>query len=312
MFGALFAEPEIFEGSTGEVYGDMTTAQTAPTPTYLNVYETNLGTMVGAITEAQLNTLTPSIGAGLAHTDHMLQMMRLGVRYQNAFSLTQYNFKRSDGNGALLWGIVLDMGKTNLRRPQFLTQAMANSVIGGTMLQTVQLGANPTWNQPLSSDGVILSNAHDLQSFAFQNGNTLSAIVFNLSQTSALPVTFSGPNAPSGSVQMTQSTTEHHQQRNRRWKFIDADAERLQCGDGSFAAALLDDGAELGFYGNAGSCVFAGRGDIHDGANGYDQRPDAWRNDLLHDRWHPTTSSPFTGNTHSGTENLQAMAPLPR
>ena len=207
MFGALLAEPEIFEGSAGEVYGNMTTAQTAPTPTYLNVYETNLGTMVGDITEAQLNTLTPSIGAGLAHTDHMLQMMRLGVRYQNAFSLTQYNFKRSDGNAALLWGIVLDMGKTNLRRPQFLTQAMANSVIGGTMLQTVQLGANPTWNQPLSSDGVILSNAHDLQSFAFQNGNTLSAIVFNLSQTSALPVTFSGSNAPSGSVQMTQITS---------------------------------------------------------------------------------------------------------
>jgi len=99
------------------------------------------------------------------------------------------------------------MGTTNRRRPQYLTQAMANAAIGGNMLQTVHSGANPTWNQPLSSDSVQLSNAHYLQSFAFQNGTTISAIVFNLSETAALPITFSGANAPTGSVQMTQITS---------------------------------------------------------------------------------------------------------
>ena len=53
----------------------------------------------------------------------------------------------------------------------------------------------------------MLNGAHYLQSFAFQNGNTASAVIFNLSQTAALPVTFSGANAPSGAVQMSQITS---------------------------------------------------------------------------------------------------------
>ena len=207
MFGALFAEPEVFNSAGGEVYQNMVTAKAAPTPTYVNVYETNLGTMIGGITEAQLNALAPSIGAGIAHTDHMLQMMRNGVQYQNTFSLPQFNYRRSDGSLVRLWGTVVDMGTTNRRRPQFLTQALANSVVGGNMLQTTQTGTNPTWNQPLSSDNVVLNGAHYIQSFAFQNGSTVSTIVFNLNQTAALPVTFSGANAPSGSVQMSQVTS---------------------------------------------------------------------------------------------------------
>jgi len=207
MFGALFAEPEVFNSAGGEVYQNMVTAKAAPTSTYVNVYETNLGTMIGGITEAQLNTLTPSVGAGIAHTDHMLQMMRNGVQYQNTFSLPQFNYRRSDGNLVRLWGTVVDMGTTNRRRPQFLTQALANSVVGGNMLQTTQTGTNPTWNQPLSSDNVVLNGAHYIQSFAFQNGSTVSTIVFNLNQTAALRVTFSGVNAPSGSVQMSQVTS---------------------------------------------------------------------------------------------------------
>jgi hypothetical protein len=211
MFGALFAEPELFESAGGEVYEDVAMAAAAPsatsTSTKLSVYEVNLGTMEGGITKTELDALTPSVGAGIANTDHMLQMMRLGVQYQNTFALPQYEYLRSDGSLTRLWGIVVDMGTTNRRRPQFLTQALVNSVIGGNMLQTVQSGVNPTWNQPLSSDGVILSNAHDLQSFAFLNNGTLSTVIFNLSQTTALPVTFSGTDAPTGNVQMSQITS---------------------------------------------------------------------------------------------------------
>ena len=211
MFGALFAEPELFESAGGQVYQDMQVATAAPSATAsatnLNVYETNLSPIEGNITATELNQLTPSVGAGLAHTEHMLQMMRLGIKYQNAFALPQYAFMRSDGSLVKLWGIVVDMGTTNRRRPQFLTQALANSVIGGTMLTTAHSGANPTWNQPLSSDSVQLNGAHYLQSFAFLNGTTSSVMVFNLNQTTALPVTFSGENAPAGTVQMTQITS---------------------------------------------------------------------------------------------------------
>src|ERR1700722_10488458 len=137
----------------------------------------------------------------------MLQMMRIGVKNQNAFALPQYEFLRSDQSLVRLWGIVVDMGTTNRRRPQYLTQAMANNAIGGNMLQTVQTGANPTWNQPLSSDNVQLNGAHYLQSFAFLNQGNVSTVLFNLNQTSSLPVTLSGADAPTGSVQMTQITS---------------------------------------------------------------------------------------------------------
>jgi hypothetical protein len=211
QFGALFAEPEVWTLPGGQVANIVKTAAVAPSfngsSTALNVYETNLGTMIGNITKPELDALTPSVGAGLAHTVHMLEMMRMGVQYQNAFSLTQYEYKRGDQSLVRLWGLVVDMGVTNRRRPQFLTQALANTAIGGNMLATAQTGANPTWDQPLSSDGVQLKGAHLLQSFAFQNGKSSSAVVFNLSQTTALPVTFSGANAPTGSVQVSQITS---------------------------------------------------------------------------------------------------------
>ncbi len=207
MFGAMFAEPEMWESPGGQVYSTVQSAAAAARPAKVSVYETNLGTMIGNITQAQLDQLTPSVGAGIATTVHMLEMMRIGVQYQNAFALQQYQYKRGDQSLVRLWGIVIDMGTTNRRRPQFQTQALANSVIGGNMLQTVQGGANPTWNQPLSSDGVQLNGAHYLQSFAFLNGTSASTVLFNLSQTTALPVIFSGENAPNGTVQMMQITS---------------------------------------------------------------------------------------------------------
>ncbi len=77
------------------------------------------------------------------------------------------------------------------------------------MLATAVSGANPTWNQALSTnDSVALNGAHQIQSFAFSDGaHNLSLIVINLSITSALPVTFSGANAPTGTVQLSQLTS---------------------------------------------------------------------------------------------------------
>ncbi len=212
QFGALLAEPELWDTANGggQVFADMAVANAAPTKTNLNVYETNLGPMIGTVTQAQIDALTPSVGAGLAHAEHMLLMMKLGVKYQNTFALPQYKYSDTSATNRPLvpmWGIVVDMGTTNRRRPQFLTQALANSVISGNMVQTVHTGADPTWNQSATSDSVVLKNAHDLQSFAFVNGSTSSVVVFNLSQKLSLPVTLSGPNAPSGSVTMSQITS---------------------------------------------------------------------------------------------------------
>ena len=227
MFGALFAEPEMWTNTNGMAQQVMQAALTAPTKTRLNIYETNLSPITGNSTEAQLNSLTPSIGGGLGHTLSMLEMMRMGVAYQNAFSLPEYAFTRGDGLAVKLWGVVVDMGTTNRRRPQFITEAMANTAIGGNMLQTVQTGANPTWNQPLSSDSVQLSNAHYLQSFAYQNGSQQSIIVFNLNQATALPVSFSGANAPNGSVEMSQITSTNITDNNETASVVEPKTQTL-------------------------------------------------------------------------------------
>jgi len=109
-----------------------------------------------------------------------------------------------------LFGTVVDMGgQTNLRRPQFLAEQLANMAILPTMLATSITGANPTWDQPKSAnDDVKLDGAHLLQTFAFADGARRSLVVLNLSRTDAIPLKFSGEAAPVGSVQVSRLTSK--------------------------------------------------------------------------------------------------------
>jgi hypothetical protein len=217
LFGSTFAEPEAYMSSTGTaegltpgmVYQDYQAIQGSSHPVPLNFYEINLSTVSGSITQAALNGYVSSLGAGLMAADTMLLSLRqFGVLNQQLWSLPQYQFQRTDGSEVYLFGAVVDMGATNRKRPQFLALEMANQALsnGAAMLQTVHTGADPTWDQPLVNS-VQLNGAHYLHSFAFAQGSNLSAVVFNLSRTSSLPVTFSGPNAPVGAVQMQQLTS---------------------------------------------------------------------------------------------------------
>ncbi|HZT29602.1 MAG TPA: hypothetical protein VFA33_06965 [Bryobacteraceae bacterium] len=202
LFGPTFAEPEEISAPTGYMGQNAAMLQGATTPTRLSVYEVNLNTVQGAISQAALDQFTPSLGAGLAVADNMLLLMRqFGAREQMLWQLPQYDFLRSDGKTVKLYGAVIDMGATYRRRPQYLALQMANNAVFGDMVQTGQSGANPTWDQPLLN-GVQYNGAHYLQSYAFSSGNQRSVVIFNLSRTSPLPVTFSGPNAPSGQVKL--------------------------------------------------------------------------------------------------------------
>jgi hypothetical protein len=216
LYGSTFAEPEAFFSTSGSAEGvssglelqNIQAINSSSHPVPLALYEMNLSTLAGAITQSSLNTYAPSLGAGLAVVDSMLQHMRQGVLVQNLFALPQYEFVRPDSKTVPLWGSVVDMGVTDRRRPQFLATQLANAAIGtnASMLQTVHSGADPTWNQPLVNS-VQLNGAHYLQSFAFSSGSLRSLIVFNLQRTSSLPVTFVGANAPFGTVTMQQLTS---------------------------------------------------------------------------------------------------------
>jgi alpha-L-arabinofuranosidase len=222
VFGPMFAQPEMLDSRPDGYMAQQAKllktpgapSQTAPSfqvgthKPNLAVYEVNLGSMTGSasITQADLNADIPSMGAGLAVADHMLLMLRdLGITTQCLFSLPEY-MNRFSGPGPQrtmpLWGAVVDMGgATNLRRPQFLTEQLANQAILPTMLSTHIAGPPHEWNQPKSAnDKIELDRTQMLQTFAFTDGTRHSLILLNLSRGDAIPVVFSGPSKPSGTV----------------------------------------------------------------------------------------------------------------
>ena len=215
IFGPMFAQPEMIDGTSGYMAQQVKVAKEAKKPAKVAIYEVNLHTTNGSADQASFNNAIPSIGAGLAVVDHMLLMMRdLGIKTQSIWALTGYmNYmKNSNGQDQItpLFATVVDMGgATNLRRPQFLAEQLANKAILPTMLTTKLSGSNPTWHQAKSKNSDIeLDKAHYLQAFAFSEGTQRSMIVFNLSRNETLPITFSGSSAPSGTVEVSQLTSK--------------------------------------------------------------------------------------------------------
>jgi hypothetical protein len=250
LFGSTFAEPEALmssasstsaEGlSPGYVYENYQSLQMSSHPVPMAFYEANLSTLGGTITQAALNSYTSSLGAGLMVADTMLQGLRsFGVINQELFALPQYDYTRSDGSNVFLWGSVVDMGNTNRKRPQFLALQLANQALsnGASEVQTVHSGADPTWNEALTNS-VQMTGAHYLQSYAFANGTNHSAIVFNLSRSSSQTVTFSGVNAPSGSVQMQQLTSANPTDTNETASVVNIAASSLPNFNGASGLTL--------------------------------------------------------------------------
>ena len=248
LYGSTFAEPEAYMSSSGTaeglspgmVYQDYKAIQSSSHPVPLSFYEINLSTLSGGISQSALNSYTPSLGAGLMVADTMLLgLKQFGIVNQELFALPQYDFNRGDGKSVLLWGSVVDMGVTDRRRPQFLAVQLANQALmnGASMLQTIHSGADPTWNQSLINT-VQLNGAHDLQSYSFVQGSNHSVVVFNFSRGDYLPVTFSGPNGPTGSVSMQQLTSANPTDTNENASVVNIASSTLN-GFGSSSSLSL-------------------------------------------------------------------------
>jgi hypothetical protein len=209
IFGPMLAEPEMVDSRPkGYMMEQSAGLAQSGKAGKLEVYEVNLGTTTGTAAQDVLDQSTASMGAGLAVIDHMLLMLRdLGITTQNLFSLPGFTFGFSNtsapGNRETvpLWGSVVDMGASNRKRPQFLALELANQAMLPVMLATTIAGKNPVWQQPLSrNDSISLSDAHELQVFAFGEGYRRSLIILNLSRNHPARVAFAGPNAPYGNV----------------------------------------------------------------------------------------------------------------
>ncbi len=97
-----------------------------------------------------------------------------------------------------------------------------------------------------------MPTAHYLQSFAFTNGTQHSVVVMNLSRSGSLPVTFSGANAPTGDVLISQLTstniTDNNEGLTSDTPVVKPHADQcqqLQPGDALLAATLFDDRVPL-------------------------------------------------------------------
>ncbi len=189
LYGALLAQPEEMSRA-----GIVAAAANSVGSRQLAVYEVNLHTTGGDAPQAVLDRFTPSAAAGLAVAGHMLRMMRdHGVRDEMLFSLPQYQFGRSDGKTARLWGSVVEMGANGRKRPQFLAESLANRVLRGDMVKVEITGENPTHDQPPGNDGVNLRDAHELDAYGFQDRKWHGLIVFNYGLHSARRIDIDAP-----------------------------------------------------------------------------------------------------------------------
>jgi hypothetical protein len=214
IYGPMFAQPEMMDSTPSGYMAEQSQTVTAAGKK-LETYEENLSTLSGTASQSDVSAVVSSVGGGVAMADHMLLQMRdLGIQTQNVWALPGYDNQFNNTNGGSettpVFGIVVDMGgQSNLQRPVFLAEKLLNTAILPQMLGTTLTGVNPTWDQASSSnDNIQLTVAHELQTFAFSDGlNQRSLVVVNLSRAGALPVTFSGANAPVGTVAVGQLTS---------------------------------------------------------------------------------------------------------
>lgn len=209
LFGGLFTEASFWSmasnGPVKQTY-DFINATSRPVP--LMVYEVNLHTTGGSISQQALDSFTPSLGAGLGVGNHMMNMLReQKIRDQLVFSLGGYRYDRTDGKTVLLWAITRDMGVTDRKRPQFLVVKLLNEVLSGDLVQITQSGDNPTWDQPLTNGRFQMNNIPFIQSYGLVNGSRKGVVIFNLHRTASLDVTVGGANAPRGTVTMKRLTS---------------------------------------------------------------------------------------------------------
>jgi len=209
VFGALLAQPEQFAAMSppGMIAQNKMVAKSGGLG--LAIYEENLHSTEGSPSQAMIDAVVPSAGAGVAMASEMLQAMRAGVKSQALFSLAGWRFHRTDGTWVPLWGTTVDMGVTNRRRPQFLAGQIINTALGGAMTATVQTGDDPVWDETAGDetagiDGVKVQGAHMLQSFAFHDGRRRAVVLINLSRSAGLTVDFAGAVQPHGRVEMSQ------------------------------------------------------------------------------------------------------------
>jgi len=168
LFTALFEEAQT-ESRTGKVQANNRISEDANVQ--LAVYEVNLHSTRGSISQENLGRFVSSAGAGMGVSLHMLNMLKeLGVKHQCLYNFSQHSFLRGDKKSVPLWGAVRDLGPTMRKRPQYLALQMCNEALSGHLTTAQWRGERPT-EMPEESLTPV---------FAFVNGPERALILYNL------------------------------------------------------------------------------------------------------------------------------------
>ncbi|HOJ02456.1 MAG TPA: hypothetical protein PK916_00520 [Bacteroidota bacterium] len=164
----------------------------------LSIYEINFHTTHGSSPIDIRNDFLTGAAGALALPLHMLVYLRdLAVRTQCAFSSLGYSFRLPSGEMARLWGMLRDLEATGRKRPTWLGVELANAGVGGDMLHSSHSATQPRWQQTAINGIGASTEVHEVQSFAFRRGDTLSVLLFNLSLGNAHSVRLNPPRTPS-------------------------------------------------------------------------------------------------------------------
>ncbi len=160
----------------------------------LAIYEINFHSTIGDADAPERNKFVSGLNGALALPLYMLTYQKeAGIVNSAAFQTSQYAYKFGSGTNdyANIWGLMRDIEGTGRKRPTWLGVELVNRAVMGNMLETVHSGDDPVFVQrPLTDMGrhdaitgrIELPMVH---SFAFQDKNKISLIVFNLSLTDA-------------------------------------------------------------------------------------------------------------------------------
>ncbi|MCC6488521.1 MAG: hypothetical protein IT364_13575 [Candidatus Hydrogenedentes bacterium] len=202
MYYPLFARP-FEDAAKGKLRESAGLIQHAGRNTGMAIYEINFHTTGGDIPNDVRNDFVTGAGGTLALPLHMLVYQRdFGIRAQCAFTALQYSFDMGSKNYVRLWGMLRDIAATGRKRPTWLGVELANQIIQGDMIETLQSGPNPSWYQEALNGLEHDVDVTYIQSFAFREGDAFSAILFNLSLEFAMDVSIETPAPPSHEATM--------------------------------------------------------------------------------------------------------------
>jgi hypothetical protein len=145
------------------------------------IYEINFHTTSGSAPTDIRNDFVTSAAGAIALPLYMLAYLRAyGIRNQCAFTALAFCSRLSSGDYIRLWGMLRDLEGTGLKRPTWLGVELANRALLRNMITTTQTGHNPHWTQPPMNDLIGQVQVPFVNSFAFNDGERYSIILFNL------------------------------------------------------------------------------------------------------------------------------------